>query len=69
MSIEPPADDDRLLTVDEVAKLLGLCPKSVWLHTAPRGGLRSIHLGRSVRYSRAEVRRFIAELQSKSDAA
>lgn len=50
-----------LLTADEAAQQLSICPKSLWSLTAPRGPIKSIRLGRSVRYSLTTLREFIAQ--------
>lgn len=61
-----PTQPDALLTIREVAEILKLCEKSVWIATAPRGNLRCVRVGRSVRYSRSEVDRFVRSLEAGS---
>lgn len=50
-----------LLTPREAADTLSVCEKSLWSLTAPRGPIKSVRLGRSVRYSVAILREFIAQ--------
>lgn len=50
-----------LLTPDEAAEQLSICPKSLWSLTAPRGPLKCVRLGRSVRYSLNALREFISQ--------
>lgn len=60
-----PAEDGTqeklLLTPDEAAQQLSVCPKSLWSLTAPRGPIKCVRLGRSVRYSPEALRQFIAQ--------
>jgi len=51
--------EDRLLTSREAAKYLGISERSLWSHTSPRGNLKSARIGRSVRYSPADIAAFI----------
>jgi excisionase family DNA binding protein len=55
MAIEPA--EDRLLTVNEVAERLRLHPITVRRHIKA-GRLRAVRVGRAVRVSEAELRRF-----------
>ena len=50
-----------LLTPREAAETLSVCEKSLWSLTAPRGPIRCVKLGRSVRYSVDALREFIAQ--------
>lgn len=55
----PPAP--LALTVRQVAVLLGMTPKAVY-HRAERGQLPGVfHVGRSLRFRRADLLRFVAE--------
>jgi predicted DNA-binding transcriptional regulator AlpA len=47
--------EQRLFTVEETAQALGLSAKTVWNHTEPRGPIRCVRIGRSVRYYLPEV--------------
>jgi len=50
-----------LLTVRQVAEFLGMSPKAVY-HRAERGQLPGvIHVGRSLRFRRSDLVRFIGE--------
>lgn len=59
------ADDSSreklLLTPREAAETLSVCEKSLWSLTVPRGPIRCVRLGRSVRYSTEVLREFIAQ--------
>jgi predicted DNA-binding transcriptional regulator AlpA len=51
-----------LLTGVEAARLMRISRKTLWEHTAPRGSIRAIKFGkRFLRYSPAELQRWIAE--------
>lgn len=39
-----------LVNTKEAAKMLGICEKSLWSRTVPRGTLPCVRLGRLVRY-------------------
>jgi len=51
--------EHTLLTVREAASFLGLSERTVWEITGPRGDLPAIRIGRSVRYSRADLSDYI----------
>jgi excisionase family DNA binding protein len=64
---EPPSADipiapgQFLLTVRQVARLLGMTPKAIY-HRAERGQLPGkFYVGRSLRFRRADLLRFIGE--------
>jgi len=48
-----------LLSTREVSQATGLCEKTVWSETEPRGTLRCVRIGRRVLYDIADVRRWI----------
>lgn len=50
-----------LLTPREAADTLSICEKSLWSLTVPRGPIKCVRLGRSVRYSSDALREFIAQ--------
>ena len=63
LSESPTADagrDKLLITPREAAETLSVCEKTLWSLTAPRGPIRCVRLGRSVRYSVDALREFIA---------
>lgn len=49
------------LDADEAAAALGVCRKTLYNHTAPRGKLRSFQVGSARRYAVAELNRWIVE--------
>ncbi len=49
-----------LVSVRDAAKLLAVCEKSLWSLTN-RGELPSVKIGRSVRYSLADLQAFISK--------
>jgi excisionase family DNA binding protein len=52
-----------LLTPTEAADALRVSPKSLYSLTAPRGPIRAVRIGRSVRYSVDALRQWIAQQQ------
>ena len=57
-STEPVADEERLLTPDEVAHWLGV--RRQWVYDSVRAGdLGHVRLGRYMRFQRTEIRRFV----------
>lgn len=50
-----------LLTSREAARALSISQRTLWSLTAPRGPIPAVHLSRSVRYSEATLRRWIAD--------
>ncbi|MBV8781096.1 MAG: helix-turn-helix domain-containing protein [Phycisphaerae bacterium] len=63
MPAEPPLSPfpKLLLTPREAAAAMGICEKTLWSLTVPRGELPAVRIGRSVRYSVDDLHRFIAE--------
>ncbi len=55
--------EQKLLTAREAAKFLGLSERTIWEISGPRGDLPAIRLGRSVRYSRADLADYIQRHQ------
>ena len=63
-----PSPAQALLTVPQVAELLGMTPKAVY-HRAERGQLPgALHVGRSLRFRRSDLLRFIGEGRGPSPA-
>ena len=60
--------DRLLLPPREAAQTLSVCEKTLWSMTHPRGSIRCIRLGRSVRYSVDALREFIAAQQTEQSA-
>lgn len=48
-----------LLRPREAASALGICEKTLWSITAPRGDLACVRIGRSVRYDPLDLRAWI----------
>ena len=58
---KPVVDGKLLLTPREAAETLSVCEKSLWSMTTPRGPIKCVRLGRSVRYSPDVLREFITQ--------
>lgn len=54
-------DEDRLLTRQKAAELLGIKPQTlgIW-HSTGRYEIPVVHVGRSVRYRRSDLERWLA---------
>jgi excisionase family DNA binding protein len=60
-TVDALSPDQIALTVRQVARLLGMTPKAVY-HRAERGQLPGrFYVGRSLRFRRADLLRFIGE--------
>lgn len=59
-------DARLLLTIPDAAALLSLSRSKLYEFIARRE-LRTVHVGRSVRIARAELERFVNELQAKRE--
>ncbi len=57
-----PAMDNKLLTAQEVAALLGVEPSWVYAQTRS-GSIPTVRLGRYYRYCRAAIDEWVAELE------
>lgn len=59
--IEEPATEDpeRLVGAKEVSEMLGISTRKAWQITAPRGPLKSVRIGRSVKYRVGDVRDYV----------
>ena len=52
----PESTRTKLLLRDrEAAELLGISPRKLWELTSPRGPIKCVRIGRSVRYSLATL--------------
>lgn len=60
VAVSRDASTRLLLTIRQVAESTGFCEKTIWAHTAPRGRLACVRVGRSVRYSALAVERWLA---------
>ena len=58
-----------LLKPNEAADALGICPRTLWAITAPRGTLSCVRVGKSVRYHQADLDDFIEQHKSKGGQA
>ena len=52
-------DGKLLLSTDEAAKALGVCTKTLWSRTFPRGPIPSVKIGSRVLYSPGDLRNWI----------
>ena len=52
-------DDLRLLTIQEVAKILGIREKTLWNWTYPRGDIPCVRAGRRRKYRRKDIEEWI----------
>lgn len=64
VSLSSSVSDRLLLTPRDAAETLSVCEKTLWSLTHPRGPIRCVRLGRSVRYSVDALREFIAGQQA-----
>jgi len=53
-----------LLTPRESAAALGLCEKTLWSLTDPRGPIRCVRIGRAVRYAPADLSEWVESAKS-----
>lgn len=63
---DQPATEPQplLLSAVQAAKSLGICQKSLWSLTAPRGPIRCVRIGSRVLYSMASLETFIAQQEA-----
>ena len=54
-----PESSMMLLSANQAAKTLGICTKSLWSQTAPRGPIPSVKIGSRVLYSPADLQAWI----------
>lgn len=62
------ATEQLLLTPREAAEALAISERTLWGLTQPRGSIPCIRLGRAVRYSTDDLRRWIEEQSQCSGA-
>jgi hypothetical protein len=53
-----------LLTQREAAESLGICERSLWGLTAPRGPIPAVRLGKSVRYRIDALKHFAEQAET-----
>lgn len=58
--------EQLLLPAPIAAAALSVCEKTLFNLTAPRGPIKSVRIGRAVRYSRRALEQFIAEREAAS---
>jgi hypothetical protein len=69
-AVDDTTPAEKLLVNErEAARLLGVCAKSVWSRTFPRGTLRSVRIGSRVLYSVETLRAWVAEQEAAHAAA
>jgi hypothetical protein len=59
MLSKPPAMAPLLVTSREAARLLGICERSLWAWSAPRGPIPVVKLNRAVRFDVRDLEAFI----------
>jgi excisionase family DNA binding protein len=52
-------EEQKLLTLNDVAKILRVSARTVWANTAPRGKLPVVRIGKRVLYKQEAVTAFI----------
>lgn len=52
-----------LLTARDAAQALSVSEKTLWRNTEPRGDIPAVRFGKSVRYSRAALEKWIARAE------
>lgn len=57
--MEAASSERLLVSVREAARMLGVCEKTLWSLTVPRGPIPSVRIGRAVRYSPADLQAWI----------
>jgi excisionase family DNA binding protein len=62
-TVAPPSRSSLLVTAREAAKMLSVCEKTLWSLTA-RGEIPVVRIGRSVRYSLADLNHWIEKTKS-----
>lgn len=67
MSTPTPTLEPLLLTEPEAAKLLSVCPKTLYL-LRRQGKIVGIKLGRAIRYEVAAIQDLIAKLRLEAEA-
>lgn len=50
-----------LLSREDAAKRLNISPRTLWNYTAPRGKLPAVRIGRTLRYSVADLEEFVGD--------
>jgi len=64
------AESMKLLwTPRESAAALGLCEKTLWSLTDPRGPIRCVRIGRAVRYAPADLSEWVESAKSAGPRA
>ena len=56
-----------LLTVRAAAKTLAISESLLWKHTAPRGNIPCVKIGRAVRYRPADLERWAERTAAESE--
>jgi hypothetical protein len=56
-------ESQRLLCAREVSEILGVCERTLCTITSPRGPLKAVRIGRSLRYTPSAVNDFIEASQ------
>jgi len=66
LPLEPgPKVTQLLLSQREAARTLGICEKTLWSVTAPRGSIPVVRIGRGIRYSPDDLRAWIEQKKNR----
>lgn len=57
----------RLVPATQMARILGISGKGLWTHSAPRGPIPVIRIGRSVRYCPSDVLVAVKQMQAVAE--
>lgn len=57
-----------LLTVDEAAAALSICPKTLWSNTVPRGTIPAVRIGTRVLYDPRDLASWIDAKKERGPA-
>ncbi len=58
-----------LLMIAQAAEYLGLCERTLWYRTAPRGPIPCVRIGRSVRYDRRDLDEYIESSKDRGEGS
>lgn len=53
-----------LFDLEQAAELLDICPRKLWSLTFPRGPIKCVKIGRSVRYAVTTLEQWVADQEA-----